>query len=176
MKLVDKFLYFSSSISLTESDMKIHLAKAWTAIDRLSYASLTYTMKKRMQFLPSSSCVNCIMWMHHIDADKCIKKKLDGNCTRMPWAILNKSWKQHPTKQQLYSHKSPVSKIIQIRQTRHAGQCWRNKDELINDVLQWTPPPFTWTFHRWLTNKNLHATALYRHRMLSRRPVGSSGW
>ena len=30
-------------------------------------------------------------------------------------------------------------KTIQVRRTRHAGYCWRNRDELISDVLQWTP-------------------------------------
>ena len=34
--LVDKFMYLGSSISSTESDVNIRLAKAWTAIDRLS--------------------------------------------------------------------------------------------------------------------------------------------
>ena len=29
---------------------------------------------------------------------KRVKKKLDGNCIRMLRAILNKYWKQHPTK------------------------------------------------------------------------------
>ena len=53
----------------------------------------------------------------------------------MLWAILNKSQKQHPTKQQLYGHLLPISKTIQIKQTRHAGHCWRIKDELISDVL-----------------------------------------
>ena len=33
----------------------------------------------------------------------------------------------------------PVSKTIQVRQTRHAGHCWKSKDELICDVLLWTP-------------------------------------
>ena len=28
---------------------------------------------------------------------------------------------------------------IYIRRTRHAGHCWRSKDELIKDVLLWTP-------------------------------------
>ena len=37
-----------------------------------------------------------------------------GNCTRMLWAILNKSWKQYPTKQQLYNHIPPIPKAIQI--------------------------------------------------------------
>ena len=30
-------------------------------------------------------------------------------------------------------------KTIQVRRTRHAGHCWRSKDELISDVLLWTP-------------------------------------
>ena len=25
------------------------------------------------------------------------------------------------------------------RRTRHAGHCWRSRDELISDVLLWTP-------------------------------------
>ena len=31
-----------------------------------------------------------------------------------------------------------ISKTIQILRTRHAGHCWRSKDELISDVLLWT--------------------------------------
>ena len=68
-----------------------------------------------------------------------MEKKLDGNYTRMLRAILNKSWRQHPTRHQLYGHRPPITKTIQVRRTRHAGHCWRSKDELINDVLPWTP-------------------------------------
>ena len=53
--------------------------------------------------------------------------------------ILNKSWRQHHTKHQRYGHLPPITKTIQVRRTRHAGQCWRSKDELISDVLLWTP-------------------------------------
>ena len=67
------------------------------------------------------------------------EKKLDGNYTRMLRAILNKSWRQHPTRHQLYGHLPPITKTIQVRRTRHAGHCWRSRDELIRDVLLWTP-------------------------------------
>ena len=70
---------------------------------------------------------------------KRLKKKLDGNYTRMLGAILNKSWRQHPTRHQLYGHLPPITKTIQVGRTRHAGHCWRIKDELISDVLLWTP-------------------------------------
>ena len=59
--------------------------------------------------------------------------------TRMLQPILNKSWKQHPTKQHLYSQLPPISKTLQIRWTRHAEHCWRSKDELISDILLWSP-------------------------------------
>ena len=53
--------------------------------------------------------------------------------------MLNKSWQQHPTRHQLYGHLPPIMKTIQARQTRHAGHCWRSKDEIVSDVLLWTP-------------------------------------
>ena len=80
---------------------------------------------------------NCLLRI--ICLCKWLEKKLDGNYTRMLQAILNRSWRQHPTKQQLYSHQPPIMKTIQIRRTRHAGHCWRSRDKLISDVLLWTP-------------------------------------
>ena len=70
---------------------------------------------------------------------KRLEKKLDGNYTRMLRAILNKSWQQHPKRHQLYGHLPPITKTIQVRRTRHAGHCWRSRDELIRDVLLWIP-------------------------------------
>ena len=70
---------------------------------------------------------------------KRLEKKLDSNYTRMLRAILNKSWGQHPTKHQLYVHLPPITKTIQARRTRHARHCWKSRDDLISDVLLWTP-------------------------------------
>ena len=77
----------------------------------------------------------CTTWM----LTKWLEKKLDSNYTRMLWAILNKSWQQHPTRHQLYGHLPPITKTIQVRRTRHAGRCWRSREEVISDVLLWTP-------------------------------------
>ena len=54
-------------------------------------------------------------------------------------AILNESWQQQTTRHQLYGHLPPITKTIQARRTRHAGHSWRSRDELISDVLLWTP-------------------------------------
>ena len=77
----------------------------------------------------------CTTWI----LTKRMEKKLNGNYTRMLRAILNKPWRQHLTKQQLYGHLPPITKTIQVRRTRHAGHCWRSRDELISDILLWTP-------------------------------------
>ena len=38
-----------------------------------------------------------------------------------------------------FGHLPTITKTIQVRRTRHAGHCWRSRDELISDVLLWTP-------------------------------------
>ena len=116
------------------------IPSAWTAIDRLSViwkSDLTDKTKRSFFQVAVVSILlyGCTTWM----LTKCIEKKLDGNYTRMLRAILNKSWRQHPTKPQLYSHLPPITKTIKVRRTRHAGHCWRRWDELIWDVLLWNP-------------------------------------
>ena len=140
LKLVDKFTYPGSSVSSTEKDIDTRLTKAWTAIDRLSIiwkSDLTDKMKRSFFHAAVVSILlcECTTWT----LTKRLKKKLDGNYTRMCRAILNKSWRQHPTRHQLYGHWPPITKAIQVRRARHAGNCWRSKDELISDVLLWTP-------------------------------------
>ena len=141
LKLVDKFTYLGSSVSSTEKDIDTRLTKAWTAIGRLSIkwkSDLTDKMKRSFFQAADVSILlyGCTTWT----LTKRLEKKLDGNYTRMLRAILNKSWRQHPTRHQLYGHLSPITKTIQARRTRHAGHCWRSRDELINEVLLWTPP------------------------------------
>ena len=92
---------------------------------------------------------------------KCLEKRLDVNYTRMLCAVLNKSLKQHLTKQQLYNHLPPILPTIQVRQARHAGHCWRIKDELRSNFL----------LRRnqcWLTCKILYSSTLCWYWVLPR--------
>ena len=139
LKLVDKFTYLGSSVESTEKDIDTRLTKAWTAINMLSIiwkSDLTDKMKRSFfqAVVTSILLYGCTTWT----LTKRLEK-LDGNYTRMLRAILNKSWQQHPTRHQLYGHLPPIMKTIQVRRTRHAGHCWRSRDELIRDVLLWIP-------------------------------------
>ena len=133
-------LSFILQVESTEKDIETRLTKAWTAINRLSIiwkSDLTDKMKRSFFQAAVTSILlyGCTTWT----LTKRLEKKLDGNYTRMLRAILNKSWQQHPTRHQLYGHLPPITKTIQVRRTRHAGHCWRSRDELIRDVLLWIP-------------------------------------
>ena len=84
LKLVDKFTYLGSSVSSTEKDIETRLTKAWTAIDRLSIiwkSDLTDKMKRSFfqAAVVSILLYGCTTWT----LTKRLKKKLDGNHTRM---------------------------------------------------------------------------------------------
>ena len=59
-------------------------------------------------------------------------------------SILEKSYKQHTTKQELYDHIHPISKILKGRRTRHAGHCLKEQGTLHVDVLRW-PNSLSWS-------------------------------
>ena len=156
--LWNKFNYLGSSISSTENDINRQLVNAWTAIDRLSViwkSDLSDKIKCSFFHVAVVSILlyGCTTWT----LIKCMEKKLDSNYTRMLQAILNKSWRQQPTKQQLSSYLPPILKTIQIRRTRHVGHCWRSKDVLMSDVLLWTPS------HRWASVGQSAKTYLQQH-------------
>ena len=122
-----------------KKDIDTLLTKAWTAINRLSIiwkSDLTNKMKCSFfqTAVVSILLYGCTTW----PLTKWLEKKLDGNYTKMLRAILNKSWRQHPTRHQLYGHLPPIMKTIQVRWTRHAGHSWRSRDELVRDIFLWT--------------------------------------
>ena len=119
------YIYISSSSCRAGSMDKCRLSIIWKS-------DLTDKMKRSFFQAAVASILlyGCTTWT----LTKWLEKKLDGNYTRMLRAILNKSWRQHPTRHQLYGHLPPIMKTIQVRRTRHAGHCWRSRDELISDI------------------------------------------
>ena len=130
LKLVDKFTYLGSSVSSTEKDIDTRLTKAWTAIDRLFIirkSNLTDKMKR--SFFQAAVVLillyGCITWT----LTKRLEKKLDGNYTRMLRAILNKSWQQHPTRNNYtvtYHLSRKLSKLDEPDMTDTAGEAGTN--------------------------------------------------
>ena len=111
---MDKFTYLGSNVLSTENNNNTRLAKILTAIDWLSViwkSDLSDKIKHNFFQAEVMSILlhRYITWI----LTKRMEKKLDGNFERMLRAILDKSWKQHPKKQQLYSH--PLSFLKQSK-------------------------------------------------------------
>ena len=161
LKRVDKFTYRGSSVASTKKDIDTRLTKAWTSINRLSIiwkSDLTAKMKR--SFFQAAVTSILLYGSTTWTLTKRLEKKLDGNYTRMLRAILNKSWRQHPTRHQLYGHLPPITKTIQVRRTRHAGHCWKNQGR----ARKWCTPHI-WSSKSRTTSSNLHTSAMWRHRM-----------
>ena len=159
LKLVDKFTYLGSSVSSTEKDIDTRLTKAWTAIDRLSIiwkSDLTDKMKRSFfqAAVVSILLYGCTTWT----LTKRLERRLDGNYTRMLRAVLNKSWRQHPTRLQLYGHLPPhhknyTSSTNQTRRTLLEKQGRAHK--------RCTPvDPHSWMCKSGTTSTNLHTAAM----------------
>ena len=140
LKLVDKFTYQGSSVSSADVDINTLPAKVWRAIDRVSVIWKSDLNDKIKPSFFQAAVVSILLhgWTTWT-LTKRMEKKLDGNYTRMLQAILNKSWRRHLTKQQLYGYLLPITKTIKVKRARHAEHGWRSKDELISDILLWTP-------------------------------------
>ena len=128
-------------------------------IDYIKIWSLRWNKRR---ILLSCCHVSKITWLHHLE------KKLNGNYTRILHAVLNKSWKQHFTRQKLYCHLSLISHTNQVRQARHTGYCSKKRHfPMDSDTRQKQCEP---------TSKNLHSSALCKQWILSRGLAKSDGW
>ena len=108
-------IYIHISISYRSYGNQTWPIKWNAAINRLSIiwkSNLTDKMKRSffLAAVVSILLYGCTTWT----LTKRLEKKLDGNYTRMLWAILNKSWQQHPSKHQLYGHPPPSRKLSKL--------------------------------------------------------------
>ena len=167
--------------SLSETSQQIHLPRkqclinrerhrhttdeGMTAIDRLSIiwkSDLTDKMKRSFfqAAVVSILLYGCTTWT----LTKRLERRLDGNYTRMLRAVLNKSWRQHPTETPTIRtlaphHKNYTSSTNQTRRTLLEKQGRAHKQ----CTLLWTPN--TWMCKSGMTSTNLHTAAVWGHGM-----------
>ena len=99
LKLVDKFTYLGSSVLSIKKDIDTQLAKAWTAIDRLSVIwKSDLTDKMKLTFSQAAVMLillyGCTTWA----LTKRMENKLDGKNAA---SNIEQVLETHPTKQQL---------------------------------------------------------------------------
>ena len=153
------FTYRGSNIPSTESSVNIRLAKVWISIDSLSIIWVSNLSDKiKWDFFKAVAVsvllYRCTIWTLTKRAEES-KIGTTQECCERFW---KNSWEQHPTKQQVFGHLPPISKMILVKRTQHAEHCWKIKDELIREGF--FIDPNTWTWQSWTTSKNLFTVAL----------------
>ena len=136
MALSQTELRFVNSHVHTHTQTKAHRYKIYTH---------TQTHKHTFQAAVVSILLyGCTTWT----LTKRLKKKLDGNYTRMLRAILNKSWRQHPTRH----HTSWTGRTLLEKQGR---------------AHKWCTPmdPSIWPSKSRATSSNIHTAAMWGHGM-----------
>ena len=127
------------------SDIKLFFQATFTSI--LLYGSTTLTLSK------------------------CIEKNLEGNYTRILWAILNKSWTHNiPRNNSRSATHCHLKKLPSM-----ANTTWWTLLEKQGPIQKWhsSMAPYTWTCLCWPTSKNLFTSALCGHRRYFGRPTRS---
>ena len=128
LKRVDHFEHLGGHIESTERDVRIRIAKAWSALNRLKIiwkSALPEGIKKKF----FTAVVESVL-LHGAEAwtlTKKLESKLDETHTRMLRAVLNITWRMHPTINRLYGEFPIISKVIAERRRRFACHYFRRK-------------------------------------------------
>ena len=136
LKLVEQFTYLGSNISATESDANIYIGKAWTVIYRLTAIRQSDHFDKIKWIFFQAIAMSVLISSHQLDFDEMPGEKTRWELHKEVACCLEQILKRHLTKQRLHGYLPPISQSIQAR---YVGNWWRSKDELISDILQWSP-------------------------------------
>ena len=65
--------------------------------------------------------------------------KIDGLYTKLLRRVLNISWRDHVSNRELYGNLPLLSSTIRQRRLRFAGHCFRAENQLVTNLLFWSP-------------------------------------
>ena len=81
--------------------------------------------------------VNSTVWMHYMQVKKAHGKRARWKLHNNAACCFEQLKEATPRKQHLFDgHFHPISQTVQLRRTRHAGHCWKKKDEFISGFFK----------------------------------------
>ncbi|KAI8519977.1 hypothetical protein Bbelb_032340 [Branchiostoma belcheri] len=134
------FKYLGSRTESTARDITVRKPAAWQACNKLKNiwrSNLSRGLKVRL-FLSTVEAVllyGCEAWTFTTK----LEKQLDGCYTRLLRTALNIHWSQHVTNRDLYADLPRLSSKIRSRRLRFAGHCHRSREEIVAELVLWTP-------------------------------------
>ena len=122
IKNVEDFKYLGSWTNNTQKDIKVRIAQAWVACNKLSKiwkSNFNRSLKTRLFVTTIESVLlyGCKSWA----LNKTTTKQFDGAYTRLLRSALNVSWRDHITNLILYGSLPKVTIKIKERKMRLAG-------------------------------------------------------
>lgn len=142
LKKVEDYKYLGSYISSSQKDFITRKGMAWSACNDM-HNIWTSHLDDKLKIKIFRATVEPILLYGSETWTLTSKqeKRLDGTYTRLLMRVKNLSWKQHPTKAQIYQDLQPVSALVKARRIRFAGHCLRSDNEIISSLILWKPIP-----------------------------------
>ena len=140
VKRVNNFQYLGSWMESSEKDFEIRKALAWSACHKMKKiwkSKLSRKMKIRIfkATVESVLLYGCQTWT----INKTLQKMMDGCYTRMLRMVLDVSWKEKRTNQELYQDLPKLTEMVRERRLRIAGHCVRHEEEIAHHLILWEP-------------------------------------
>ena len=156
LKLVDKFTSLRCSVSSTGTEIYMRLAKAWTAIDRLSVIwKSDLTDKMKCSFFQAAVLLillyGCTTWT----LTKWMEKKLDGNIEQ----VLEATPPQSSNYTTTYHPSWKLGKLDEPDMQDTAGEAGTSS------WVMFSYGPLTWPCKSRATSLNLYTAALWGYGM-----------
>ena len=127
LKLVDKFTYQGSSVPSTETDINMQLAKAWTAINRLSVIwESDLTDKMKCSFFQAAIVSILLYGFTTWTLTKQIEKKLIQECCEQYWTSPGDSNPQSSSHMATNHSSQKLSKLDKPNTWDTAGEVGTN--------------------------------------------------
>ena len=134
------FVYLGSWIDTTWQDIKVRKGQAWAALNKMdSIWKSSLSRETKIGIFRATAEYVLLYGSEAWTSNKKVNKSLNGCYTRMLRKVLNVSWKQHLTNQQLYRTVPPVSSTIRQRRLKFAGHSVRQKDQNVSELVLWEP-------------------------------------
>ena len=171
LKLIDLFTYIGGNISSTISDLKIHLTKAWTAINRLSIIRKSYppTNKIKRDFFQAVDALillnRCTTWTPTKMHEEKAWWELYKNAMCCFEEILKAT-----------HHKPATVWPLTSNLTSHPSKTIKKHWELLGKYGRTDKQHSLIDLYTTLTGRQRLTSALCGHWMQSTRPTGRDGW
>ena len=135
LKQVHDFKYLDSWMADSKKDIKVRIALAWKALNKLDKIWKSKLKSKlKIQFFRST--VESVL-MYGAESWNLTNEiyRLDGTYTRMLRVVLGFTWRYSITNDYLYGKLSKITAVLRGRILRSVGHMWGMKEELVCQLL-----------------------------------------